>query len=170
MNMMKTMAVGVAVAALLAGTACADSAVSLGGRYPRDQTEFAGYPFGAGDLSYMAAWETHTDDAMLQLGAAVCPSFEDNEALDYAITPQANLILKDRIFRGGLGILSSYTKGEADDDWTDVYWQFMLGLSFGLPAKLTVDLLAIYPFESWDALSDFSTEGVEFSAGLAWHF
>jgi hypothetical protein len=164
------MAVGLVVVALLAGPAWAESALSLSGRYHRDRTEFAEYPFGDGDLSYMAAWETHNEDAMIQLGAAVCPSFEDNEALDYAITPQANLILKDRIYRGGLGILSSYTKGDDEDDWTDMYWQFLLGLSFGLPARLTVDVFAIYPFESWGDLSDFSTDDIEFSAGLAWHF
>lgn len=167
--MTKTMAVGMAVVTLLAGSVWAESGLSLSGRYHRDQPKFVDYPFGDGDLSYMGAWESHTDIAMLQLGAAYCPSLE-NEAVDFAITPQANLILKDEIFRGGLGVLSTYTKGDAQDEWTDVYWQFLLGLSFKLPAKVSLDLFAIYPFESWDSLGDFSADGIEFSAGLAWQF
>jgi opacity protein-like surface antigen len=170
MNMMKTMAVGMLAAALLAGAAQADSAVSLSGRYQRAQPDFEGYPFADGDLSYMPAYEIHNDDALIQLGAGICPSFKENEALDYAVTPQANLLFKDRIFRAGLGVLSTYTKADDDDDWTDLYWQFLLGLSFQLPARLTIDVLAIYPFEQWDALSDFSADGIEYSAGLGWHF
>ncbi len=167
---MKMRTLAVIGVALLAGVAQAQQALSLSGRYHRDQPDFAEYPFGDGDLSYMVAWETHNEDALIQIGADVCPVFDDNEAVDYAVSPQFNLLLKDRIYRGGLGVLSTYTKGDDEDEWMDMYWQFLLGLSFELPAKLSLDAYAIYPFKDWGSLGDFGVDHIEYSAGLAWHF
>lgn len=170
MNLRHVLAMGVAGMVAWAGVAQAGQAVSLSGRYHQDQEEFTEYPFNTGDLSYMVAWETDNDDALVQFGAAFCPSFKERETLDYAVTPQMNLLLKDRVFRGGLGILTTYTQGDEDDDWTDMYWQFLLGLSFGVTKKVTLDTYAVYPFKDWDSLGDFKGEAIEYTAGLAWHF
>ncbi len=170
MSMRKTIAVGMVVVALLAVVAQADSqAISLSVRVHRDQEKFTEYPYSDGDLSYMAAWEVHSEEALIQLGADICPKFKDNDAVDYAASPVLNLIFKDRVFRGGLGVLSTYEQGD-DSKWMDIYWQFLLGLSFDLPAKLSIDIYAIYPFKDWSSLGDFATKDIEYSAGLAYHF
>ena len=170
MNMRKTMAVGMAVVALLAVAARADSqAFGVSVRVHRDQPNFPEYPFSDGDLSYMAAWEVHTDAALIQIGADICPKFKDNEAVDYAASPELNLIFKDGVFRAGGGMLSTYEKGD-DSKWMDLYWQFLAGVSFALPAKLSVDIYAIYPFKNLSELGDFATRGIEYSAGLTYHF
>lgn len=170
MNMRKTMAVGMAVAALLTVAARADNqGFDLSVRYHRDQPNFPEYPFSDGDLSYMAAWEVSTDAALLQFGADLCPKFKDNDTVDYAVSPELNVIFKDGVFRAGGGMLSTYEKGD-DSQWMDVYWQFLAGLSFALPAKLSVDLYAIYPFKNLDELRDFTGRSIEYSAGLTYHF
>ena len=170
MNMRKTMAVGMAVVALLTIAARADTqAISLSVRYHRDQEKFTEYPYSDGDLSYMAAWEVHTEEALIQIGADICPTFKDNDAVDYAASPVLNLIFKDRVFRAGAGVLSTYEQGD-DSIWMDIYWQLLVGLSFDLPAKLSVDVYAIYPFKDWSSLGDFAAKDIEYSAGLAYHF
>lgn len=170
MNMRKTMAFGMAAVALLAGVARADSqALGLSVRVHKAQTSFPEYPYSDGDLSYMAAWEVSTDKALIQLGADICPKFKDNDAVDYAASPELNLIFKDGVFRAGGGVLSTYEKGDTSQ-WMDVYWQFLAGVSFSLPAKLSVDLYAIYPFKDLSGLGDFTTKGIEYSAGLTYHF
>ena len=170
MNMRKIMTVGMAVVALLAAVARADSqAIGVSVRAHRDQAKFPEYPFGDGDLSYMAAWEVHSDAALFQFGADLCPKFKDNATVDYAASPELNLILKDGVFRAGGGVLSTYEKGD-DSKWMDVYWQFLAGVSFALPAKLSVDVYAIYPFKYLSELSSFAVGGIEYSAGLTYHF
>lgn len=170
MNGRIRLAACMAVAVLAAVVAPAQQAVIASARYHQARPDFKDYPFGDGDISYMLGWETHNDDALIQFGASVCPSFKDNEAIDYAISPEANLILKDRIFRGGLGALSTYTKTDADSKWMDMYWQFLLGLSFQLPSHLSLDGYAIYPFSDWGALGDFDANDIEYRAGLSWRF
>jgi len=171
MNIRKTMAVGMAVAALLAVAAQADTeAISLSARLHRAQEKFTDYPYSDNDLSYMAAWEVHTDDALLQFGADFCPKFKSDDAPDYAISPELNLLFKDGVFRGGGGLLSTYEKSDSDSKWMDLYWQFLLGFSFNLPAKLSLDVYAIYPFKDLSELGDFTVKSIEYSAGLAYHF
>lgn len=163
-------AAGVVGLVLMAVTSQAQQALNVSAQYHHVRPDFKDYPYGDGDVSYMLAWETHNEDALIQFGASVCPTFEDNEAIDYAITPEMNLLLKDRVFRGGLGILSTYTKTDTEDKWMDMYWQFLLGMSFDVAKRLSLDGYAVYPFKDWGDLSEFRGGDVEYRAGLTWHF
>jgi hypothetical protein len=148
----------------------AGSAVALGARYHQDHPTFEDYPFAEGDLSYGAAYEYREENGVVQLAALWTPEFSENELIDYAITPQLNMLLRDRYIMGGMGILSTYVSSELEEEWMDMYWQFILGLSIPLGKRMNLDASAYYPFKEWDQLGDFEAEDIEFGGWIGYRF
>ncbi len=149
--------------ALMIPQAEAQSAVGLGIRSHVLHTEFEEYPFDDGDLSYIAGYEYHDNNGYWQLLVGYTPDVGDGTVVDSIITPQLNLLIQDGIWLAGVGVLGSYVETTEDSDWTDVYWQVMLGLELPLPI-FKLDILAYYPFESWSTFGDFDTDDIEFGA------
>ena len=170
----RVLGLGIAVlfATSLGGFGQTVQQVLLGGaRYHQDNSSFVGYPFAKGDLSYGATYEYEDQNALWQLGVDVTPKFKSPSAEDYAVTPQLNLLLKDQIFRGGLGILSTYTRDNAGKgDWMDLYWQFILGVEIPLPGRLVASANAYYVFDKWDNLNSFDFKDVEYGVSLGYKF
>ncbi len=149
----------------------AGNVLSLGGRYHQAHSAFTDLPYGDGDLSYGALYEVREGDSTVQLGCSMTPEFEDRDDIDYAVTPELNLMFIDRIFQGGVGILSSYlSKTEEDSEWMDLYWQLLLGLRMDLSKSVSLQVSASYVFESWDDLGDFDFEDVEGVAYIGYAF
>lgn len=149
----------------------AANVLSVGGRYHQAHSAFTDLPYGDGDLSYGALYEIREGDSTVQLGCSMTPEFEDREDIDYAVTPELNLMFLDRVFQGGVGILSSYlSKNEGDSEWMDLYWQFLLGLRLDLSSRITLQVSASYVFESWGDLGDFDVEDVEGVAYIGYNF
>lgn len=117
-----------------------------------------------GDISYTMLYEYHEGIGLWQLGAGYAPSVDD---ADYVITPQINLIIKDRFYRLGSGAVMSYVKRDGDRDWTDVYWQVLAGVSIPLGSRFSVDVYGHYVFEKWNEITDSDRGGLEYSALLA---
>jgi len=144
-------------------------AIGIGGRYQQDHSEFEELPFDDGDLSYGINYEYHENVAYWQVGVMYTPDV-GGDAADYVITPQINLMLKDDIWRGGIGVLKSYIEYEnGDSDWTDLYWQFHLGISVPIgPVEFAA--LAHYVFEDFGEIKDFDFDDVEYGAWLSYRF
>lgn len=85
-------------------------AYNVGIRYHSQHDKFADLPFGNGDISYGIGMEWHEDIAYWHIGAEFQPDPGRFEDIDFVITPSINLILKDGIWRGGVGALSNYAK------------------------------------------------------------
>jgi len=170
---MKTLKVVLIVGLLvgmLTGVAMASTAqvVDLGARYHQKHSEFISLPYADGDWTYDVGYEIHEENALLQLVCGYTPEFADHKDLDYGITPEANLLMKDGIFQGGLGILSTYTEG--DGKWMDMYWQWVLGLNIPLGANFSLQANAYYVFEEWGALHKFDWGDIEFGGYLGYKF
>lgn len=172
---MKT-SITIALAALLLASAQftaraqgkSDSAISGGFRYHQDHTVFEELPFGEGDISYALFYEASDQNMTLQLGCGYCPEVTgSSNNVDYVLSPQANLILKDGMWRGGLGITRAYILDDNDenDKWTHTYFQFLLGVEFPL-FNIPLSVYAYYPFDEWSNLSEFDVEDVDFGATL----
>jgi hypothetical protein len=131
---------------------------------------FEDRPFVGGDIGYGAAYEIRDEMGFWQLGALYIPDAGTDSTYDYAATPFLNLIIKERSFLLGVGILQTYTSGSADDEWSDLYWNLLTGLEFPVGDRLSVTGLAIYDFEGWNTLNDFRFEDVEFAASLNFLF
>ncbi|MBI2440108.1 MAG: hypothetical protein HYV35_01930 [Lentisphaerae bacterium] len=168
-----------ALVALAGQPAPAESphSLNLGGRYHTENSVFTNLPFGNADLSYALAYTFAQEHIGLQLGADLAPDVSgardesNTNQIDFVITPQVNLIIKDRAFRGGVGLLTSYIRGDSDeDDWLDPYWQLMLGLSLPLGKKFSVDALAYYVLEKWSNIGDFKPKELEYGLWLNYHF
>lgn len=158
----------------LQGLAIAGHALTAGARYHMRHSEFLELPFDDGDMSYLLGYEYHEYSAFWQLLVGYAPDISAGDdgrgiGVESVITPQINLLFEDRNWLGGVGALASYIETEDSDasDWTDVYWQLMLGFQLPLPA-LDVEFMAYYPFEEWKALSDFDAGDIEF--GLLFKF
>ncbi len=149
----------------------ADSGISAGVRQHVTHSVFEELPFEDGDLTYTIGYEYHDKHGYWQLLVGYTPEVGieelgiDEIAVDYVITPQLNLIIQDGIFLAGTGILGSYIETEEDSDWTDVYWQLMLGFEIPLGA-LRLELLAYYPFESWGEIDEFDFDDVEYGGSF----
>jgi hypothetical protein len=148
----------------------ASAAVAVGARYHVEHSAFAERPFADGDMGYGLAVEWHTQEAYWQLGATFAPDATKTETTKSVITPELNLILKDKIWRGGVGILASRIDDElSGSDWTDVYWQFLFGVQ--MPVRwVHLEAMAYYPFEQWNKLGDFDFGDIEFGAWLSYRF
>lgn len=158
---------------VVAGMARGESSqvFAIGAKSHQDHSVFKELPYSKGDVSYSLAYEYHDADAFWQLACDVTPDpGSKTNTLDYAISPQLNLILKDRIVQGGLGILSSYTHGEEGGDWMDMYWQFILGVAVPLTGAFSIEANAYYVFKDWSDLGDFDVKDIEYGAYLGYRF
>jgi len=153
---------------LLAHTASvnAENRFSVGVRRHADHSVYTELPFDDGDLSYGIAYEIHEEQAYWQLAVEYAPDISGTNPVDFAVTPQLNLLFKDRCWLGGLGVLTSYVAGDDGDEWTDLYWQFIFGLQLGTSRKPEIDVLAYYPFENWSDIGDFDAQDIEFGLWL----
>jgi hypothetical protein len=170
---MKTLKVAL-IAGLMVGTltgmamAATAQVVGLGARYHQKHSEFISLPYADEDWTYGVAYEIHEENALLQFACGYTPEFADHTDLNYGITPEANLLMKDGILQGGLGVLSTYTEG--DGEWMDMYWQWVLGLNVPLSKNFSLQANAYYVFEDWGSLSKFDFGDVEFGGYLGYKF
>ena len=146
------------------------SVLSGGARLHMDNSVSDDIPFGDDDISVLLGYEYHEDAAFWQLAVGYTPDVDSALGVDYVVTPQMNLIIKDNMWRAGFGALWSYVKPDVGkSDWTDVYWQFLLGIN--LPVMgLSMDVNAYYPFEDWGDLGDFDFSDVEYGVLFGYQF
>ena len=144
---------------------------AAGLRIHRAQTEFEKLPFDNGDLSYGACYEYHDGPALWQLAVlyARAPGPEPDK-IDYIVTPQANLVFKDRIWRGGVGLLGSYIRDAAEGgDWTDIYWQVLLGIEIPI-GRLNLGGTAYHVFDKWGNIGKFKFNELEYGLWVGMRF
>jgi hypothetical protein len=147
-----------------------NSAVGLGARWHVQHSAFEDLPFEDGDLTYTLGYEYHDKAGYWQLLLGYTPEVGEGDLVDYVITPQLNLIIQDRIFLAGTGILGSYVESKDEGgDWTSVYWQFMLGFEIPLGA-VKLEILAYYPFEGFSDLDEFDFSDIEYGGSLKYYF
>jgi hypothetical protein len=148
-----------------------NSQIAGGARLHRNRDNIEGYLYGDGDVSYQLAYEYHADTTYFQLGVGYCPDISGTNEVDYIITPQLNFFVTDRGWEAGVGIADSYITddNEATDDWSDLYYQMMLGYQFPI-MKIPISFDAVYPFESWGDLSDFDFKDIEYMVMVHFKF
>lgn len=157
------------LSAFLLPATAQQSVVSVGARQHSDHSNFEALPFQDDDLTYTIGYEYHEQAGYWQILVGYTPEVGDETVVESVITPQLNLLVQDNIWLGGVGILGSYIETEADSDWTDMYWQVMLGIEIPVPI-FDLSVLAYYPFEDWSEFSEFDTDDVEFGASLKYPF
>ena len=152
--------------------------LSVGGRYHTEHSVFTDLPYGNGDLSYLLAYQYTQGLAIWQFACDLGPDVSGQKdvysgtttnmvGIDYIVSPQFNVIIKDRYFRGGGGIRTSYIRDtDGEGEWLDPYWQLQLGLSFPIYKRVSVDISAYYVYERWDKLLKFQFGDVEYGALL----
>lgn len=150
---------------------------SIGGRYHTQQSAFDDLPFGDGDISYLLAYTYSYYASMWQFGLDIGPDVKgkmpdsSGEGVNFVLTPQFNLIFRDRWFRGGPGIRTSYLRSEnGDGKWLSPYWQLQLGLSFPIWRTLSVDIGAYYVMEQWSKISKFRVNDLEYGLLINYAF
>ncbi|MCG2660264.1 MAG: hypothetical protein L6437_08475 [Kiritimatiellae bacterium] len=147
--------------------------LSVGGRYHTENTVFTDLPYGNADISYGLAYTFAEEYVGLKLGADFSPDVSGTRdapltnKTDYVITPQANIVIQDQMFRGGFGILTSYIRDDkGEGDWLDLYWQMMLGLCIPLGKNLSLEGNVYYVLERWDKITEFRLKELEYGLWL----
>ncbi len=153
----------VALIVLCSAAFAGGSGAGIGVRSHVLHTQYEEYPFADDDISYVVGYEYHDNAGYWQLLVGYTPDVGDGTVVDSIITPQLNLLFQDRAWIAGVGVLGSYVKTEQENDWTDIYWQVMLGFEFPLPI-FRLEVLAYYPFESWSTFDEFDSDDIEFGA------
>jgi len=159
--------------------------ITAGARMHVEHSAFTALPFDDGDFGYLLAYEYHEGLGLWQAGVEYAPSPDGDPNVDYVVTPQVSLILQDRIFRAGLGVLWSYVARDSAgvtppsdetppediiDGWSDPYWQFNLGLSFPIRERFALSIDSFYVFEKWGSLKEFDIGDIEFGASFSVKF
>jgi hypothetical protein len=146
--------------------------LGAGVRVLQHHDHFADLPYDGGDLAYGLAYEYHEAMALWQIACFYAPTVGDeNTVVNYVITPELNLMFKDSIWRGGLGILDSYIDSDiTGGDWTDVYWQFILGLDIPLGRSIHLVAQAHHVFETWGEAGQVDVGEFEYTGWLSYRF
>ena len=147
------------------------NAVTGGVRWHAEHSVFSDLPFGKGDLSYALGYEYHEGMALWQICADYAPDLSGTNKANYAITPQLNLLFKDKIWRAGLGVLDTYvsSKDDAHNGWTSIYWQFIAGIDVPIK-KFSLGASVFYPFAHWGELDRFDYRDLDYGVSLSYHF
>ena len=170
MNIKTILLAACVVCAMAPSQGRAQSVVSAGARYHSRHSQFTELPYANGDMSYVLGYEYHDAGGFWQFLLGYAPTISKGSdgrgaGVESVLTPQLNLLLEDRNFIAGVGILASYISAEGGDDWTDVFWQVMAGYEIPLPL-FKLELMVYYPFEKWKTFRDFKTGDLEFGASL----
>jgi hypothetical protein len=158
------------VALLVQPAVAGNSGIGAVARFHKTHEAFDLLPVTDGDISYGVTAEYHESEAFWQLGVTYTDKPGTND-VEFIVTPQVNLIFKDRYWLGGMGVLTSYLdRGEKEDsEWLDPYWQFLMGIQLPL-AKLQIRGMAYYVFEDWSEITEFSFDELEFDVSLVFYF
>ncbi len=144
--------------------------LGFGGRRHVNHSEFLELPFGDDDMSYFIAYELHDLSGLWRIALNYTSSIEATDSVDYVLTPEVDLLVKDKMLMGGVGMLKSYIKDEISSDWTTTYWQLILAANFGMSQSVMLDVGAYYLFEEWKKVDEFDVDDLEYAASLKFSF
>jgi hypothetical protein len=140
------------VCGLATPAAAGSQSVDVGVRYHASEPSFETLPMRE-DYSYRLGYRMGDQGGFWQLALNYTPSVSD-PSVDYVLTPEVNIILNDKIWRGGIGVLKSYVEpkdGSIDSDWTDIYWQLFFGVAVPV-GGVSLEAFTYYVFEDWGEL------------------
>lgn len=171
--------VGILLLGIVPVTGAGEHMLNLGGRYHAEHHHFDKLPFGNGDISYLIGYSYSESITEWQLALDYAPDVsgtmiesDENKVtdFDYVLTPQFNLVFKDRYFRGGAGIRTSYIQSDDGSEWLDPYWQLMLGLNFPVFGRFSLDAAVLYVLEKWGKIDQFDFRDLEYALTLNCEF
>ncbi len=149
--------------------ACHASAIKVGIRPHVSHPSSEDPPFSDGNMSYLLAYEHDDGQTLWQMGMGYTAQGTSTSLVTSAVTPQLHMILKDRTFWGGLGIMKSYVKGD-ESYWTDFFWQLQVGIHLPLTRNMDLQMGAYYLFDEWGDIGDFSSDEVELGGAVSYSF
>lgn len=145
--------------------------LGLGVRLHSHNSVFEERPYSSGDTSYELYYEIH-DLATSGFWQIVFGSSEspENSEINKIYSQQLNLIFKDRIYRGGFGILNHCIVTDKYEKWADTYYQFIFGIYISFSEKLGLALNSYYVFEEWDTVTKLNGGDIEYALMLDFKF
>lgn len=140
-------------------------------RYHQTHTAVREWPFDKDDMSYGAGLLFYDGMGYLELGCEYAPD-PNYDAIDEVITPFARLVITDMCVAAGIGVRDNYVffaDKERKDDWTDLLYEFHLGLDFSF-SPITIGGGAYYSFDDWNDLKDFDVDDLEYGIHVGFCF
>ncbi|OGV62162.1 MAG: hypothetical protein A2498_14095 [Lentisphaerae bacterium RIFOXYC12_FULL_60_16] len=129
----------------------------------RDEAPVRGIPVTSDEGAAVLAYEFHENNAFWQLAVNYLPRIDGTNGLDYAVTPEINLVYKQSAWQMGVGVYNHHVwDAEGEHDWAGTLWQIMLGLNIPLGRSLSLDLSTFYATPKLDQLQDFDTKHLDY--------
>lgn len=173
MNTFKRLVIFSAVLICTASITLAQSQTSWGVGVQRhaDQPDFPNIPFGDDDISYGLSLQAGDAGGFWQGAILYTPDIDGMDDLDYALTPQLNLILTENAWRMGVGGARTYIKSDTESGWRDFHWQLIAGLGLpGVGKTMKIEIQAIYVFDEWGNVGDFDSSNLEYALWIGFPF
>jgi len=157
---------------------------AVGIRSHQDHTIAEEIPFGDGDMSYQAAYEIYDAGGVWQFALGLANDLTPRELddtnavpheIDQVLTPEVNLLMQDNMWVMGVGGLASYVEQEDEEgndetEWTDIYWQIIMGVNLPIAQGMSLKVLGYYPYEDWGDLAEIDFDDMDFGAWLTLRF
>ena len=144
--------------------ATGNTAWNVGVRQHAAQPDFPDISFGDDILSYGISMSAYDAGGYWEAGILYTPEIDGIDDMDYALTPQLNLVMTENFWRMGLGGARTYVNGDGDDSgWRDFFWQMIIGLGLPGVGSANLEVRAIYIFDDWGDIGDFDTDNLEYA-------
>ncbi len=150
------------------GTFPARAAVGM--RYHQSHSQIERWPYGSGDLSITTSYALSDGIGYLEAGLDYTPDASGEDVED-VWTPRLNMAMLDGVFVAKLGIANSHVNFESSGGrWTGLLYQFHLGVELPVGDRFQVGGGAYYSFDSWQELSGFEFDELEYGVHLGFRF
>lgn len=149
----------------------AQNAVSIIGRqYVQREDSFTNRPYGKDDVSYGAYWEVFEGIGGWRLGASYASGLSGPGEADSVITPELTLLGAEGIWESGFSLMIDYIDYETDTDWSDLYYQFQLGINIPLGKAFQLGANAYFPFSDLGDFKDIDFSELDYGVSLRARF
>lgn len=120
------------------------------------EDSFPERPYGKDDTSYGVYMDIYDGIGGWRFGASYASDLSGTGEADSVITPEITLLGAEGSWMTGISIMMDYIDDENGTDWSDLYYQFQLGLNIPLGDRFKAGIHAFFPFSGLGDFVDIS--------------
>lgn len=138
--------------------------VSVGSRIHLLNEKLESLPLSNGDRSFLLLYDINElgINGYWQIGAGLTPSPDGTPETNDLVTPQVNILFRDKNFSWGVGVLQSYLRTLRESYWTDLYGQIIIRYLIPVNKTIALDLNGYYVLDDWKRAAKIDYKKLEF--------
>ncbi len=141
--------------------------ITLTGRqYVLREDSFTDRPYGEDDISYGAYLDMFDGIGGWRIGASYATGLSGPGEADSVITPEITLLGAEGVWESGFSVMMDYIDDETGTDWSDIYYQFQLGLSIPVGGTFQLGIHGYFPVSDMGDFLDISFSEIDYGVSL----